>query len=132
MNLNGIAQPPQSAKAFEIDIAEIPDIDILYPKSGMVFQIDPVLHEEYQRIRLQATVDAALADPAWIINEQPYSAPTTKTYWTLQEGSHDILLQATDPQGRLVQSPVVTIRVLPANALNTAQEASFPDATTLR
>ena len=139
MKENGIAKPPAATHhvagttlSASAPLPALPRLNITFPKTGMIFQIDPVLNPAYQRIKLQGLVDASLSDPVWLINKIPATGSFDQSFWTLQEGIHEILLQATDPEGRLTNSSAVTIRVLPANASSAQQESPAAPATTLQ
>lgn len=132
IELNGIELPPAS-KDQPLRLSTIPHTDqlrkempslaISYPKSGMTFQIDPVLHPDYQKIKLQGISQPGLAQTSWLINNESIEGDAQGTYWSLTPGAHQIKLTAIAPDGELIESLPVTIRILPSNEEQTAPPA---------
>ncbi len=127
---NGIAKPqhPQPAQnasrpaamrqAYAVQEAST-KLQILYPKAGMIFQMDPVLKAGFQQIRLQGTAHTQVTNAQWWIDELPVSGPIQSAFWQLAPGHHTIELRAQDQQGRTIASAPVSIRVLPYNEAHT-------------
>ncbi|MFK7847908.1 MAG: penicillin-binding protein 1C [Rhodothermales bacterium] len=106
---------------------ERPSLAISYPKSGMTFQIDPVLHPAYQKIKLQGITQPGLTNTSWLINDESVQGDPQATYWPLKPGLHQIILTAIAPDGQLIKSDPVTIRILPSN-----EEQAAPPAPAFR
>ena len=88
---------------------------ISFPRNGDIFQIDPVLRDEYQRIKLK--VSLAPGSPArkveWLVNGRKVgeAAHPYSIFWNLLPGSYTIKARTTS--GRLtVESQPVRITVL--------------------
>ena len=82
---------------------------ILFPEDGAVFQVDPVLRAEYQKIRCRASLDG-LDDfrvLEWYIDESRAGATPGGTWvWNLQPGSYTIRAVAVTGRGRVAGPPV--------------------------
>lgn len=94
-------------------------LQIQYPASGTVFQMDPVLREGYQRVHLRGAVEASAAAPLtdvqWWADGEPLSGNVRRAAWPLRPGRHRLELRATDAATgqRLRSRPVVvTARAL--------------------
>ncbi|MBX2822776.1 MAG: penicillin-binding protein 1C [Rhodothermaceae bacterium] len=83
-------------------------LHIAYPVSGMIFQLDPILRSEYQKIRLEGIVPDGVHEISWWINETRWDANTATTMWPLEEGIHTIELRREGfSRGASVQIQVV-------------------------
>ncbi len=129
---NGIPSPPQfsensdpnrdeatpNAEFADASPLHVSDqLRITYPESGMTFQLDPVLHASYQRIKLQGIVRDDLLQPTWWIDDRSFAGALDGAFWPLKEGTHEIELRARNKQGQLVRSAPVIVQVLPYNGL---------------
>lgn len=108
---------PAIAQTNQLDVPA--PLQVLYPKPGMTFQLDPVLKAGYQQIRLQGTTNSMVSDAQWWINNHPVSGPIQRAFWQLEAGQHHIELRGIDQQGRAITSLPVTIRVLSYNEAHT-------------
>jgi len=83
-------------------------LQIAYPVSGMIFQLDPILRSEYQKIRLEGIVPNGVQKTSWWINEKRWDTNTATTMWPLEEGIHTIELRREGgSKGASVQIQVV-------------------------
>ena len=83
-------------------------LQIAYPVSGMIFQLDPILRSEYQQIRLEGIVPDDVDETSWWINEARWDTNTATTLWPLKEGIHTIELRREGvSEGASVQIQVV-------------------------
>lgn len=89
-----------------------PLLEIAFPKTGMTFQIDPVLHPDFQKLKLRGVSRIDEGALTWWVND----IKIDQNFWPLQPGDHTITLRSTDRQGDTISSPSVNIRVLPALA----------------
>lgn len=92
------------------------DLHILYPVTGMQFQMDPVLRRPFQQIKLQGSAHSDLLHPTWIVNNHPISSSLSDAMWSLEPGEHIIELQARTPEGIPVKSLPVEVSVVGASA----------------
>ncbi|MEM8484164.1 MAG: penicillin-binding protein 1C, partial [Bacteroidota bacterium] len=125
---NGIAQPQHPAgtpSVAHVAAQQVPNdqrhngqttmprqLQILYPKAGMTFQLDPVLKPGFQQIHLQGTSHGVVSDAKWWINESPVSGPIQSAFWQLEAGQHTIELRGVDQEGHALKSLPISIRVL--------------------
>jgi hypothetical protein len=89
--------------------------EVGYPRNGSVFKLDPVLHQEHQRIKLRASLPSGVpADGVeWWVNgkkvgeaRSPYSL-----FWNLRPGSFTIQARLRSG-GKEIESRPVKILVL--------------------
>lgn len=120
MREHNIPFPPTFSVATfpESDAAAVysEDLQILYPVTGMQFQMDPVLRRPYQQINLQGSAHAGLIQPKWIVNNQVISSSLSGATWSLEPGEHIIELQARTLDGAAVKSLPVKVSVVDAPA----------------
>jgi penicillin-binding protein 1C len=93
---------------------------ILYPCQGALYQIDPVLRTEFQRIELRAAADDCLRDIHWRIDGRRLAGDYRHVTWRLAPGMHRIELHATDEQGESLRALPVTVRAVEPAAGATA------------
>lgn len=86
-------------------------LTIRYPESGTVYQLDPVLRTDHQRIHLDGHADPSLGAVAWWVNGTRLPDPIDAASLTLVPGTHRIELRAVDAAGRRLRSRPVTIVV---------------------
>ena len=69
------------------------ELQIAYPVSGMIFQLDPILRSEYQKIRLEGIIPDGVNETSWWINDTRWDINSATTLWPLEEGIHTIELR---------------------------------------
>ncbi len=120
MREHSIPFPPRFSQATlpESDAAPVysDDLQILYPVTGMQFQMDPVLRRPYQLINLQGSAQIDLLQPIWTINNEVISSSLSEATWSLEPGEHIIELQARILDGVAVKSLPVKVSVVDAPA----------------
>ena len=83
-------------------------LQIAYPVSGMIFQLDPILRSEFQKIKLEGIIPDEMNETSWWINETRWDSNTTSTLWPLEMGNHTIeLREEGSNRGASVQIQVV-------------------------
>ena len=114
MRQHGINLPPTETAAKEVEIEtqnELEDttgLRIAYPVSGMIFQMDPVLRQEYQQITLEGILPQGVDETSWWINETLWASNEASTTWPLKKGSHTIELRGKGGRrGASVQIQVI-------------------------
>ena len=114
MRQTNMAFPPtQYASVVEVKETERERLDtnglqIAYPVSGMIFQLDPILRSEYQQIKLEGLVPETITGTSWWINDSLWTSNTASTRWPLKEGVHTIELRENgSTRGASVQIHVV-------------------------
>ena len=84
------------------------NLTIAYPVSGMIFQLDPILKERYQKIRLEGIIPEGMTTASWWINGELWASKTATSLWPLQKGDHTIeLREEGKPEGVKVHIQVV-------------------------
>jgi penicillin-binding protein 1C len=88
---------------------------ILFPHSGDIFQIDPVLRDDHQRIKLKLSLAPGppVGKVEWLVNGRKVgeAAHPYSIFWNLLPGSYTIRARTT--RGRqIVESRPVRITVL--------------------
>ncbi len=93
---NGVRQPPVGA------IVELPDeeepVRLLNPDPYTIFQISPILPINTQRVRFEAGVPPKTESVTYWLNGKPLAEVMTEPWqhwWTLELGSHELLVVAT-------------------------------------
>jgi len=84
---------------------------ILFPLSGDIFKLDPILRPEHQSIRVSAAIPQQYSNVKLVVNKKeklPIDADGAS--WTLKKGTQRLQLQARD-RNRLVVSKPITINV---------------------
>jgi len=92
-----------------------PRVDIVFPRDGGIFKIDPVLRKEYQALRFRAAFDGeAAADVEWWVNGTMIGrSPSTAGFpWSLEPGSFTIKA-VVESDGKKTASRPVRIHVVP-------------------
>jgi len=87
---------------------------IVFPEDGAVFQVDPVLRAEYQKVRCRASLGGleGLRALEWYVDEARAGTSSGATWvWNLRPGSYTIKAVAVTGRGR-VASPPVRVTVL--------------------
>jgi len=87
---------------------------ILFPEDGAVFQVDPVLRTEYQKVRCRAALDGldGFRNLEWYVDEARAGTSSGATWvWNLRPGSYTIRAVAVTGRGR-VEIPPVRVTVL--------------------
>lgn len=114
MRKHGLTLPPTQYASAPIEVEldrkfqDTTQLRIAYPVSGMIFQIDPVLRQEYQKITLEGIVPQGINETSWWINETRLASNTLSTEWPLQKGVHTIeLREKGGKRGASVQIQVV-------------------------
>ena len=110
MRDNNVPFPPDSSLSSSIPDHVVPQI--AYPVSGMIFQIDPILRREYQRITFDGILPEGLSQAEWWINDAPQARNTVSHTWTLEPGAHTITLKAQKKDGSWVASRPAIITVV--------------------
>lgn len=90
--------------------AEKMAVAISFPKEGDIFKIDPVLRQEYQTIRLRATISHRLNAGSlewWINGEKAASVSSPYSFrWNLKPGFYTILARAKTGSHSIDSRPV--------------------------
>ncbi|MCS6988714.1 MAG: penicillin-binding protein 1C [Chloroherpetonaceae bacterium] len=85
---------PLDADSLRVDLASraIDSLEILFPKSGMIFALDGVLKPEFQRILFSASAPAGIEKIQWKLNGEIIgeSAPREKFAWQLRAGTFEL------------------------------------------
>jgi len=107
MRSEGIPLPPAQLTSEQVSATTktgalrlTESIRIDYPESGTTFQLDPVLREGYQRIRLRATLPADVIDTSWWVDGRRLP----DDFWALEAGRHLIQLRGMTLAGEPVAS----------------------------
>jgi penicillin-binding protein 1C len=82
---------------------------IVFPEDGSVFQVDPVLRAEYQKVRCRASLDGLedLRRLEWYVDGSRAGATQGGTWiWNLRPGSYTIKAVAVTGRGRVAGPPV--------------------------
>lgn len=97
----------------EVPIPE--GLQISFPRSGDIFQLDPVLRDEHQRIKLKVSVvpGTPVEKVEWLVNGRKVgeAAPPYSLFWNLQPGSFTIKARTTCGR-QTVESRPVRVTVL--------------------
>ncbi|MCS7283302.1 MAG: penicillin-binding protein 1C [Anaerolineae bacterium] len=93
-----------------------PPLVITHPDNGTVYRLSPVVPMAYQAIRVavRPADGVRIAEVTLYVDGEPLATLTTPPYealWTLQVGEHTFLAEGRDPEGRILQSAPVSIRV---------------------
>jgi penicillin-binding protein 1C len=87
---------------------------IAFPKDRDVFKMDPILRQEYQRIKLKASIprDMEVDRVEWRVNDHKIGDPSYpfSLYWSLRRGIHTIKAIAIKGE-QTVRSSSITIKV---------------------
>jgi penicillin-binding protein 1C len=90
-------------------------LEIMFPRNGDVFKLDPVLRREHQRIKLRAAVPGTegIAKVEWWINGERVGEAKSpfSLFWNLRPGSYTIKVTAVKG-GSQLESPPVKVFVL--------------------
>ncbi len=87
---------------------------IVFPEDGAVFQVDPVLRAEHQKVRCRVSLDglADLRFVEWYVDDTRAGASSASSWvWILRPGSYTIRAVAVTGRGR-VAGPRVRVTVL--------------------
>ena len=117
MKKNKIPMPPDFPGIIETASSPLPQIqeaslEISYPESGMIFQLDPVLQASFQQIKLRGLSRVNLTEVTWWINDQKLEGSLRDAFWRLAPGDHEFMLTGLDVSGKLIKSKPVHIKVL--------------------
>ena len=97
------------------DLPALSRLEIMFPRNGDVFKLDPVLRREHQRIKLRAAVPGTedIAKIEWWINGERVGEAKSpfSLFWNLRPGSYTIKVTA-DRGGSQLESPPVKVVVL--------------------
>jgi penicillin-binding protein 1C len=93
-----------------------PELILISPDAGAVYQIDPATPRARQRIRVAAAADRPLTQVTILVNGvalAAFSAPPYEAFWQLEAGSHRFEAVAHDANGAELYSDTVEIQVRP-------------------
>jgi len=90
------------------------------PDAGAVYQLDPGLPHEAQRIRVsaRAAADAVLSEVTLVVDGRPlvrFSAPPYEALWPLEPGEHVFAAEGLTPAGERVVSDEIWVEVRQQN-----------------
>ncbi len=104
----GFGRPPEEGRGRAAEPRA--EINLIHPRNGARFLLDPDLPREFQTIALRAIITPAVPEVVWYVDGTEYRRVPFpyETRWELKEGTHTI--QARFPKA-YVASPPVTIRV---------------------
>jgi penicillin-binding protein 1C len=107
----GSTSPSQAENRHAATRPATPDsrLTMRYPADGMVYQLDPILRPEHQRIRLQADVPATWSNVRFLVNGQAFEGE----YLVLEPAVRTIAVMAMDQEGMDRRSLPHYVRVLP-------------------
>ncbi len=122
----GLPQPPPTAEtvtpAEGQRLAQVPvgaqPLLMAEPDAGAVYQLDPGLSREAQKIRVSArpAADAVLSEVTLLVDGRPlahFGAPPYEVVWALEPGEHSFRAEGLTATGERVVSDPVRITVLP-------------------
>ena len=116
MRDQGLSFPPTTFSEWAIHrdsvAAEDTEVQIAYPVSGMIFQIDPILREGFQRIELKGVIPQGYAQAEWWINGNLWDEDYENASWPIEPGTHIFELRARTGNGAWIHSPSTTIQVV--------------------
>jgi penicillin-binding protein 1C len=116
MRDNGVPFPPEvthrQALALSDSVYYSDRLQIQYPETGAVFQLDPVLRPTYQSLHLRGTAEPGLFDLQWWVDGAPIEADYREAYWQLTPGTHRIELRSVSAAGQRLRSRPSVIQVL--------------------
>ena len=122
----GLPQPPPTAETAAAAegqrLAQVPvgaqPLLMAEPDAGAVYQLDPGLSREAQKIRVSArpAADAVLSEVTLLLDGRPlahFGAPPYEVVWALEPGEHSFRAEGLTATGERVVSDPVRITVLP-------------------
>jgi len=80
---------------------------IIFPHTGDVFKVDPILRKEYQKIKVDAVIPQNILNVRLKINdnkELPFQK--NQIWWELSKGKHKFQLVGTTKGKRMVSAPI--------------------------
>lgn len=86
-------------------------LKIRYPESGTIYHIDPVLRDDFQRIRLDGSAPEDMFEISWWVNDQKLPGDYRSSSWPLKPGTFHIELRGKGPDGSLFRSRPSIIHV---------------------
>jgi penicillin-binding protein 1C len=92
VKLENLPQPPKDARDSKVTYRQTAMIlkpAIIFPHSGDVFKIDPVLRKEYQKIKIETLLPSALRNAHLFVNgTETIPIESDGTWWQLRKGEH--------------------------------------------
>ncbi len=123
---HGIPQPPPAGPeetvaagpALPSHLQDATPLVLSEPDEGAVYQLDPSLPRDVQRIRVAARPGsgASPVEVTLFVDGQPlahFRRPPYRAFWPLEEGEHTFWAEGVDVEGALISSNRVRIRVRP-------------------
>ncbi|MFZ4619352.1 MAG: penicillin-binding protein 1C [Bacteroidota bacterium] len=80
---------------------------IIFPHTGDVFKVDPILRKEFQKIRVEAVVPERMNNVRLSVNGTEKRFDKDLTWWELEKGDHQFRLLGEMKGKRIVSAPVM-------------------------
>ena len=98
------------------ETASLTDLLVVSPEAQTIYQLDPGLPLDAQRVRVVVVGPPGLQNVTLMIDDQPLAtveSPPFEAYWTLAVGEHTAYAQGVTATGETIESAPIPFRVNP-------------------